>query len=131
VKRQRLRRKSIAPRKKVAPRRKLVRPAGVETRVTKNPGSPLREEEVAALLREKLRDAGGGAFDVAEIAVRADGIYLRGEVPNERHRSLARRIVCAELGRDDVIDQLRVNADLWKRGEDEPRQGVDPEDGAL
>jgi len=65
---------------------------------------------------------------VVDVAIREDGIHLCGDVASERDRSLARKIVEEELGRSDVVDRLRVDPCLWKRGEDEPRQGVDPED---
>ena len=86
--------------------------------------------EIKAIVCEKLREVAGDAFDLVDVEVRDDEIVLCGEVPSDAQRSLAYKVISDELG-CSVIDRLRVNRTLWKQGEDEPKQGVDPERDAI
>jgi hypothetical protein len=103
-------------------------------RDTGRKGAPLAEYErmsngeLAAVIREKLREAGGDAFDLLDVDVQDGRVFLRGEVPSQRQMHLGDKTVTDEMG-FEVVDRMRVTQTLWKQGEDEPRQGIEPREG--
>jgi osmotically-inducible protein OsmY len=83
----------------------------------------MSDTELCAVVRQKLREAAGGTFDLVEVYVRDRRVCLRGDVPSQAARRIALRVVHDEMGLE-VADELRVIDGLWKQGEDEPKHGV-------
>jgi len=80
--------------------------------------------EIAAVVREALRDASCGSFDLVEVDVQGRRTRLHGNVPDEPARCRALAIVADELGLE-VVDDMRGAECLWKQGEEEPKHGIE------